>query len=146
MTSAFRWWATLAWLCVLGLSGVAVADAGNNAGFFIGLWQGIDTEDGSRLLLSVDDIDRDGTLTVRLSDTFFSGCVAAGYSGSPGLADGPATAQRTTLSWKFSLKCYDPGFNGLVEIRTGDFAFEAHRNNRTLVAQDGVVFHPIGRP
>ena len=53
--------------------------------FFIGLWEGIDIEDGSALLLSISDTDGDGILEVRATDTFFSNCIAQnkGFSGSP---------------------------------------------------------------
>lgn len=140
--------ALLLLLLLTGITGVAIAAPGLNSGgerngFFIGLWQGIDTQDGSVLLLSISDNDRDGILNVRLADTFFTECIKSGYSSSPGQADGPATVKNKTLSWEFSFKCYNPATYSLFEITTGVFHFVANRRDKTLVDDDGVIFYRV---
>ena len=142
-SSDIRLLALLLLLFLSGISGAAIAAPGEKNGFFIGLWQGIDTQDGSVLLLSISDNDRDGILNVRLTDTFFTECAKSGYSSSPGQADGPSTVKNRTLSWEFSFKCYDPVTHTLFEIMTGDFHFVANRRDKTLVDDDGVIFYRV---
>ena len=115
--------------------------------FFLGFWQGIDTVDGSEVLVSISDKDRDGILEVRVTETFFTDCIAQnkGFSGSPGLLEGTGTVQGKTLTWIFSFKCYDPATNSLTEIQTGTATFEANRRNNILVDEPGVIYHRVGR-
>ena len=115
--------------------------------FFIGFWQGIDLLDGSEVLLSISDNDRDRTLEVRVTETFFTNCIAQnkGFSGSPGIIEGAGTVQGETLTWMFSFKCYDPATNSLTEIETGTATFEANRRNKILVDGSGTIYHRVGR-
>jgi len=115
--------------------------------FFIGLWQGIDTLDGSEMLVSINDNDRDGILEVRLTETFFATCIAQnkGFSGSPGILEGTGTVNGKILTWNFSFKCYDPATNSLTEILTGPSTYEAHRRDNILVDEEGNIFHRIGK-
>jgi hypothetical protein len=133
-------------LLLLFVPGISGADATASSKRFInGLWQGIDTEDGSETLISISDNDHDGILDIRLTDTFFSSCVGYEYSGSPGLVDGPATFHNKTLSWAFSFKCYNPGTNELVEVEQGNASFVYNRQNKTLVDESGNIFYRVDR-
>ena len=135
-------------LVVLTMALVVPGIAGaNGTRFFIGLWQGVDTLDGSEILVSISDNNRDGILEVRYTETFFTTCIAQdkGFNGSPGLVEGVGTIEAKTLTWTFSFKCYDPATNSLAEIETGTATFEANRRNNILVDASGNILHRVGR-
>jgi hypothetical protein len=115
--------------------------------FFIGFWEGIDTLEGSEMLLSISDNNRDGILEVRLTDTFFATCIAQnqGFAGSPGLIEGTGTVTDKVLNWNFSFKCYKPATNSLVEILTGTSTYEANRKDNILVDEFGNIFHRVSK-
>lgn len=55
------------------LVSIVSADSGSNA-YFVGLWQGIDVNDGSMRTISINDNDRDGLYDVMLHDEYWSLC------------------------------------------------------------------------
>ncbi|MGZ3770373.1 MAG: hypothetical protein ACXVCP_11180 [Bdellovibrio sp.] len=110
---------------------------------FMGLWKGIDAGDGSVTTLSISDTNNDGTMTVRLTDTFFAKCKAAGYETSPGLVDGTATIQNMTLMWNYSFKCWNAATSQLVEIKKDTMKFEFNAKEDVLIDQEGEIFHHI---
>ena len=129
-------------LFVPGISGADVTASSKSV--LNGLWQGIDTQDGSETLISISDNNHDGILDIRLTDTFFSICVSDyGLSSSPGLVDGPATFQNGTLSWAYSFKCYSPATNSLVQVEQGNASFVYSPRNKTLVDENGNIFYRV---
>lgn len=50
------------------------ADGGSTTTPFVGLWQGIDVNDGSLRTISISDNDRDGFYDVLLHDSYWSLC------------------------------------------------------------------------
>ena len=78
---------------------------------FLGLWEGVDSLDGSFVRTSVSDIDDDGILEVTQSETFFSFCFGMGpqFSQGRGLEVGTATVGRNkdALEISMQLVCID---------------------------------------
>jgi hypothetical protein len=128
-------------LLLVGIGGTDATASGGENSAITGLWQGIDS-DGSVVLLSISHSDQKGKLEVRLTDTFFSRCVKDyELSSSPGLAEGLATFSHGMLYVEYSLSCYDPSINGLVEVETGETTFRFNRRDGFLIEQhpDGTV-------
>lgn len=94
-------------------------------------------------LLSVTDADKNGVMTVRLTDTFFSNCKGAGYGSSPGLVEGDANIENMTLNWNYSFKCYDPATNKLVEVKKGSTKFTFNSTEDILVDDSGEIYHHL---
>lgn len=132
----------LSFLLILpGISGAGAPASNGGNDFLIGLWKGIDSEDGSVSLLSITDNDHDGILDLRLTDTYFSICVRDyGLNSFPGLVEGPATVQNATISWAYSMKCYDPASNSLVEVAESNSDIEINRRNKTLTNFGSIFF------
>ena len=128
---------------LLFFSGIGGAEVTTSSKTFLnGLWQGIDTQDGSETLISISENDE--KLNIRLTDTFFSVCVSSyGLSSSPGLVDGPATFHNGTLSWQYSFKCYNPATNSLEEVEQGKSSFVYNPRNKILVDKNGNIFYRI---
>jgi len=120
----------------------SVAGAGGDR-FFRGLWQAVDTLDGSPIMVSISDNDRDGILEVRYTESFFATCIDKGFSGSPGIIEGSGAVADKTLTYEFSFKCYNPATNSLVEISSGTGTFKAIKKNLEDVS--GNIYHKIGR-
>jgi hypothetical protein len=59
---------------ILFVSMVNAAGGGGNDSYFIGLWEGVDLNDGSRRTVSVSDNDRDGVYDLSQYDTFWTLC------------------------------------------------------------------------
>jgi hypothetical protein len=141
--SRFMYRILLSSLLVLfsSLSNIASASSGN--GMFAGLWEGIDEQDGSRVLVSISEGNGKGGMMVRLSDSFFSRCVELGYDSSPGLVEGSATVDGRTLTWDASMKCFNSsgGHTVITEIHY----FHAGPEGNTLVDENGAVYFRINR-
>jgi hypothetical protein len=50
------------------------ADSGGSGNYFVGLWEGVDVNDGSRRTVSISDNDRDSVFELSQYDTFWSLC------------------------------------------------------------------------
>src|SRR5262245_36969955 len=78
---------------------------------FLGLWEGVDSLDGSFVRTSVSDVNDDGILEVTQSETFFSFCHGMGpqFSLGRGLEFGTATVARNkdALELDIQLVCID---------------------------------------
>lgn len=68
-------------LVVATISAIAVAGDGNGGGsgqgasrHFLGLWEGVDVNDGSLRHISITDHDRDGVFEVASRDTYWTLC------------------------------------------------------------------------
>jgi hypothetical protein len=119
--------------CVLSVS-VVVARSSPGPGpeqgkNFLGLWEGVDSLDGSPVRLSVSDIDDDGVLELTLQEDFWTFCFGLGptFSRGRGVETGTATvASRDVI----------------------DSAHLPQRQQRSLPAGGGVsAVHPaVARP
>jgi hypothetical protein len=100
--------------------------------YFIGLWQGIDPNDGSEVLRSITK-NNDGTFNIIGSETFFHGC-----DGGRGIATGTGVLEDDVLiSEDFTLECYDVG------TYPGEIQYVPDRLNRTLEEHDmSGIFEP----
>jgi hypothetical protein len=79
---------------------VAMAGEDGSSRFFLGLWEGIDPSDGSGVLYSLSDIDRDGVIEIIGRETFFTTC------NGEGVVTGKGTAkQGSLLVAEVLLKC-----------------------------------------
>ncbi len=54
----------------------------------VGLWEGVDTLDGSTMRIAIGDVDRDKQLDFRWYESFFSGCFDIGIGQGRGLISG----------------------------------------------------------
>ncbi len=112
---------------VVLLASIVSADGGGGGrnAYFIGLWEGVDPNDGSRRTVSISDNDRDGVFELIQYDTFWTLC---GHGLA--IATGTATVGANgVLNWSGTLKCdpSDPGFPFSVDyspVRHSDVLLE----------------------
>ena len=69
---------------------------------FVGLWQGIQDDDGSLATVSISDIDGDGVFDIRQHEFFLSSC-----NGGFGIIVGTATVDGDMLNRHVTLTCSD---------------------------------------
>lgn len=69
---------------------------------FLGLWEGVDVNDGSKRTVSITDRDRDGILEVASRDTYWSLC-----DGDRGLELATGGVIQGVLTTEGELTCFD---------------------------------------
>ncbi len=118
---------TLCVVLMLSLGPLATPVWSEPSRSFLGLWQGIDPEDGSGVLYSFADNDRDGVIEITGRETFFTAC---GTPGGDGVVNGTGVVgSGGLLVAEVLLKCR-PG----PELpATATFQ---------LIARDDVLIHP----
>ena len=95
---------TLVLLSGIFLVSIVSADGGSNPNF-VGLWEGVDPNDGSRRTVSISDNDRDGVYDLQQYDTFWSLC-----GDDSGVVSGSATlGSDGILHFQGSLTCRSNG-------------------------------------
>jgi len=140
---------SLAFSVIIGiaLASVSMAAAADGAGqrAFVGLWQAIDSFDGSTQLLSIT-CARNGSCDVRLNDTAFT----LSCANQIGFARGVGSVDRDVLTVEVTLYCSNlDGTSDLAGTQLNKFVLD--RINRTLtnINDDPVpvsnVFHRISR-
>lgn len=114
-------------------------------GTFVGLWQAIDSFDGSTQLLSIT-CSPEGSYDVRLNDTAFT----LSCQNQIGFAQGMGSVERHVLTVELTLYCTNPdGSSVLAGSQENEFVL--NRENATLINlnDDPVpapnVFHRISR-
>lgn len=149
--------AWFAGVCSLALSTFALADPGNGNGppadkepktpapAFNGLWQAIDTFDGSTQHLSVICAREEGC-DVRLNDTAFT----LSCPDQIGFASGTGTVERNVLTVELTLYCSNlDGTSTLAGSQVNEFVLDRRTGTLTNLNDDPVelpnVFHRIGR-
>jgi hypothetical protein len=149
----------LASAVILGLvftNGTMAHGSGRDVGQrpFVGLWQAIDSGDGSTQTLSITCSHRN-TCDVRLSDTAFKlSCPNNQIGDQIGFAHGVGSIKRNVLTVDFTLYC-DPFVPDVEDIPTAEQLnyFELDRRNGTLTNSNedpkrkGLenVFHKISK-
>ena len=138
----------LALLLVPAVSGIAPATANaQNAAApgFEGLWQAIDTHDGSTQLLSITCL-RGGGCDVRLNDTAFT----LSCPNQIGFAHGNGRIIRNVLSVELTLNCTEAdGSSTVAGSQFNEFLLDHRAGTLTNLNDDPVplpnVFHRISR-
>ena len=104
----------------------ATADGGRKAPRrFLGLWEGVDVNDGSRRTISITDRNRDGVLEVAARDTFWTLC-----DGDRGLELATGGVRNDgVLATQGVVTCFEDG----TEIDVMQ-TYELSRRDRTLLA------------
>jgi len=130
----------LAFAIILGLvlpSGALAGDDGDyrdvSRRAFVGLWEAIDSGDGSTQLLSITCSHR-RTCDVRLSDTAFKlSCPNNPIGDQIGFAHGVGSIKRNVLTVDFTLYCdpFDPDHEDIPTATQLNY-FELDRRNGTL--------------
>ena len=88
-------------LCVL----TPGAHGSPNGKRFIGLWEGVDLNDGAKRTISITDNDGDGVLEVAARDTFWTLC-----NGDRGLEQSTGTVHEDgVLRVKGVVRCFEDG-------------------------------------
>jgi hypothetical protein len=138
----------LAFSMILGLALASVSMAAGHHGrdtkAFIGLWEGIDSFDGSTQLLSIT-CNRDGACDVRLNDTAFT----LSCENQIGFARGEGSIKGDVLTVDLTLSCSNlDGTSTPGGMQANEFVLD--RRNRTLTNindDPGVpkVFHRISQ-
>jgi len=139
----------LAFSIIIGLvlTNASMADDANSAGqrAFVGLWQAIDSFDGSTQRLSIT-CARDGSCDVRVNDTAFT----HSCDNQIGFARGVGSIERDVLTVELTLYCSNlDGTSTLAGTQANEFVLD--RVNRTLtnINDDPVpvpnVFHMISQ-
>lgn len=119
-------------LAILFVSMVnAAGNGGGNDSYFIGLWEGVDLNDGSRRTVSISDNDRDGVYDLAQYDTFWTLC-----GDDRGVTAGSATlGSDGLLHFQGTLTCLS---SGLTVPFTVDYQAVRH--------SDILVEIPVGVP
>lgn len=128
-------------LVVLASVAVKPADAGYfNINHIAGLWEGVDTLDGSTVRVSIGNLESDDALEFRWHESFFSGCFDQGFTSGRGVIAGtvhPSRAGHIELVVTQYL-CFDDD-NNEVEIAPFTVELEYSLEEDVLVrtTQDG---------
>lgn len=77
--------------------------APENANGFVGLWEAVDIEDGSYLVLSITD-NGDGTVKLLLHDTFWNLC---NNDKGIGQGEGEVSAEQSLKVDDFTISCFE---------------------------------------
>ena len=112
---------------------------GSSQSAFVGLWQGLDSFDGSTQYLSIT-CSRGNHCDVRLTDTAFT----LSCPNQLGFAQGDGSIERRTLSVVLTLSCSD-SFGTSVTVGSQENEFVLDRRNGTLtnLNDDPVPFHNV---
>ena len=114
------------------------ADPPLQGSYFIGLWQGIDPNDGSESLRSIVKND-EGTFDIIGTETYFSAC-----GGYPGVIEGTGELEDGVILCTFNIRCLGGS------TFTGSQEYVPDRRNNTLleVSDSGyptIILHRISR-
>jgi hypothetical protein len=112
---------------------------------FVGLWQGIDSFDGSTQFLSIT-CSRQGTCDVRLNDTAFT----LSCQNQTGFAQGVGSIERRVLRVELTLHCSNlDGTSYLAGSQANEFVMDRRNGTLTNINDDPVpvpnVFHRISK-
>lgn len=139
----------LAFSIILGFVFTSVSMAGDTRGVgqrpFVGLWQAIDSLDGSTQHLSIT-CARDRSCDVRLNDTAFT----FSCQNQIGFAQGVGSIKRNVLTVELTLYCSNlDGTSTLAGTQVNEFVLDSRNRTLTNINDDPVpepnVFHKISR-
>lgn len=130
----------------LTLSSGGMADSGWRQKAFVGLWQAIDSFDGSTQLLSIT-CTGDGGCDTRLNDTAFT----LSCPNQLGFARGVGSFQGDTLTVELTLYCSNlDGTSTLAGMQQNAFVLDRRNGTLTNVNDDPApvrnIFHKISTP
>ena len=126
-------------MAVLSIIFVPAASSADNQGrtkFFIGLWKGVDSVDGSEVLASISDNDGDGTLELLWHESRWFSCNG---SDNAILTATGGTIEDRVLSFETAIiSCFD--MNNETDV--SPVTFEANRKDNTIFSNN-IVLHRI---
>ena len=122
-------------LTAVSLASLVSADGDNSNGYFIGLWEGMDINDGSLRTISITDNERDGVYAVSIYDTYWSLC-----GENRGAYHGTGTVGSDGwLHVNGTLNCHPSGTSTSLAI-----AYRPVRFSDTLIEEPGNEFLESG--
>jgi hypothetical protein len=131
----------------LALTSVSMSDDTHGGGeqSFVGLWQAIDSFDGSTQFLSIT-CARDRSCDVRLNDTAFT----LSCQNQIGFARGVGSIKRNVLTVELTLHCSNlDGTSTEAGTQMNEFVLDSRNKTLTNINDDPVpvpnVFHRISR-
>jgi hypothetical protein len=134
-------------ILVLVLTSVCMAHDTKGVGQrpFVGLWQTIDSFDGSTQFLSIT-CDRNRSCDVRLNDTAFT----LSCQNQIGFAQGVGSIKQDVLTVEFTLYCSNlDGTSSLAGTQMNEFVLDSRNRTLTNINDDPVpvpnVFHRISQ-
>ena len=133
----------MATLISVGISSQSVLANKEKTLPIVGLWEGIDFDDGASHLRSIR-LNEDGTFSVSGNATYFMLCDGT----DRGLINGTGVVENGVLKTKVSLTCFNDG--RVIEGLESQYLLD--RKNGTLTEQRGfevtppIIFHLISSP
>lgn len=137
----------------LALVACPLAAAAADAEGYLGLWQGVDSLDGSEVEVSITDVEGDGTLSTLQREGFFSICFerGEGYALGRGLVEGSGRVdEEGVLRIDEELACIDD-HNIKQEPLTGPALYTLDESGKVLtISSDppgeypSILLHRIG--
>ena len=115
----------MATLIIMGLTGQSVVADNERKIPFVGLWEGIDPDDGGNQLRSITSNEDGRTFSLTGSSTYFSLCGGT----ERGVIVGKGVIQGTVLKTKVTLTCFNVTPPSLYEVEAN---YELDRKNGTL--------------
>ena len=141
-----RFFGTVVVVGVMALLLASVAHADSNGKRFIGLWQGIDEEDGSEILVLIKD-DGNGAFELLWRETFFTVCVnETAFDGGRGVIKGTAAldpGNQDILRTDLDIFCFDGATSELIRANVTLNSFELIDKIRLLVTNAEGNFPPF---
>lgn len=132
-------------LIMIGLTGQSVLADNKRGNPFVGLWKGIDPDDGGNQLRSITSNADGRTFSLTGSSTYFSLCNGT----ERGVITGKGETQGTVLKTKVTLTCFNVNPPSLYNVEAN---YELDRRNGTLIERTDlrtankkppIVFHLI---
>ncbi|MDZ4876902.1 MAG: hypothetical protein CLLPBCKN_006337 [Chroococcidiopsis cubana SAG 39.79] len=131
---------TLVIMVIMGFNGQSVLADNKRAIPIVGLWEGIDFDDGATHLRSIRR-NEDGTFSLAGNATYFMLCGGT----DRGLINGTGVFEKEVLKTKLSLTCFNDG--QIIEGLESNYELDSKNGTLTELRQFGVrppiIFHLI---
>lgn len=128
-----------------GVQGAAALD--RKAASFEGLWEGVDRADGSSLQLSIVGKENGG-YEVLLRDSFFSLCIADGFTNGRGINVGEGTlTDPDVLVFEFTLNCFaddDPTKASQTNVGSVELSLRSEGEILVIGFDPEIFLHRVG--
>jgi len=130
-------------LCIMAVSAAMLAASGSRDRranrHFLGLWEGVDVNDGSKRSISVTDHDGDGILEVAARDTYWTLC-----QGDRGLEDAVGSVRYDgVLETEGLVTCWDESGDIETQVKVTQEYQYSRRANTLYATAVGTGLIPI---